>query len=144
MGSTRTAAGGIGIVLAFAALGCTSYDTDASTGAADCAAQLRLDGVVYTSYGYTERQALRYAAADAAECHDVGEDAAGSVFPEHPRQVTTWTFRGYPPEEVVGVRFDADAFAVYVADSVPSAERERIFRELRQPTASRRHTKRGP
>lgn len=71
--------------------------------------------------------------ADRADCDDVGEDAAGSVFPDNPERVTTWSFRGYPTEEVLGVRFDHDAFAVFVADAVPDAERERIFRELGQP-----------
>jgi hypothetical protein len=35
----------------------------------------------------------------------------------------------------VGVRFDNKLMAVFVADSVPDAERERIFRELGQPSS---------
>lgn len=124
---------GVTIAIVLVVLGCTSDDTDSTSSAADCASQVRLDGVVYTSHGYAERIATRHSAADAAECHDVGKDAAGSVFPARPRQVTTWTFGGYPPEKVLGVRFDQDSFEVFVADSVPRAKRERIFRELQKP-----------
>ena len=89
---------------------------------------------MYTSYGYTDRQARRHAAAQAAECDDVGEGAAGSVFPEDPRRVPTWSFRGQPHNRVLGVRFDKDSFAVFIAESVPIAERERIFRDLAKPS----------
>ena len=102
--------------------------------ARDCSSQVRADDIVYTSHGYTGREARRHSVAEAAECHDVGEDAAGSVFPEEPRHVTTWWFPGYPPEQVLGVRFDKHSFAVFVADSVPLAERERIWRELGKPS----------
>lgn len=60
----------------------------------------------------------------------MGEDAAGSVFPDNARQVTAWRFDGYSPERVLGVRFGDDQFAVFVADSVGPEESERIRREL--------------
>lgn len=97
---------------------------------ADCAAQVRADGVVYTSNGVTERKASKYASAERADCHDVGQDAAGSVFPDEPSQVATWTFPGYPPAKVLGVRYGTDSFGVFIADSVPSEERERIYEDL--------------
>lgn len=122
----------ISLTLSSVASGCSG--DGGSQISRDCSAQVRADGIVYTSYGYTDRKASRHSVADRADCDDVGEDAAGSVFAEHPQQVTTWSFRGYPPEEVVGVRFDQDSFAVFVADSVPDAERERIYRELDQPS----------
>ena len=118
----------ISLTLSFTVSGC-SGDGGRQTSD-DCQAQLRADSIVYTSYGYAERNASKHSVAERADCHDVGEDAAGSVFPENPQQVTTWSFRGYPPEEVVGVRFGKDTFAVFVADSVPDAARERIYREL--------------
>ena len=122
----------VSLTLSFILSGCSA---DGSTPtASDCSAQIRVDGNVYTSYGYTDRKASRHSAAEAADCHDVGEDSAGSVFPEHPRHVATWSFRGYPPKSVLGVRFDKDSFAVFVADSAPVAERERIFRELAKPS----------
>lgn len=107
-----------------------SEESSSSQATADCQEQVRADGVVYTSHGYTEQPASRHGVADRARCDDVGQDAAGSVFPEDPEQVTTWSFPGYPPEQVVGVRFDKDSFAVFVADTVADAERERIYREL--------------
>jgi hypothetical protein len=117
------------LTLCLTASGC-SGDSGFRTSS-DCSAQVRADGIVYTSYGYTERSARKHSVADRADCDDVGEDAAGSVFPEHPQQVTTWSCSGYPPERVVGVRVDRELFAVFVADSVSDSERERIDRDLR-------------
>lgn len=39
-------------------------------------------------------------------------------------------FRKYSPEKVLGVRFNPDSLAVFVADSVPPEERDRIYRGL--------------
>lgn len=130
--SVRVAVGTVAVTLCLAMTGCAG--SGGSQTSSDCSAQVRADGIVYTSYGHTEREASRHSVADRAECHDVGENAAGSVFPEHPEHVATWSFRGYPPEEVLGVRFDTDSFAVFVADSVPDAERANIFRELAKPS----------
>ena len=128
----RFAVVAISLTLSFAVAGCSGDGGRQTSG--DCQAQVRADGIVYTSYGYTERNARKHAVAERADCHDVGKDAAGSVFPEKPQHVTTWSFRGYPPEEVVGARFDKDTFAVFIADSVPDAARKRIYRELDQPS----------
>jgi translation initiation factor 2B subunit (eIF-2B alpha/beta/delta family) len=89
-----------------------------------------VDRTVYTSYGYTERKAAKHSTAEVADCEDAGQDAAGSVFPKSPRRVTTWAFSEYPPAKVVGVRSDKGSFAVFVADSVPAREGERIYEEL--------------
>jgi Family of unknown function (DUF6281) len=96
----------------------------------DCSAQVRADGIVYTSQGYTERKAHKYSLADEADCQDVGSDVDGSVFPETPRQVATWTFKGYPAAKVLGIRLGAGSFAVFIADSVASKERKRIYQDL--------------
>jgi hypothetical protein len=130
--SMTTAVPTVVVTLCLAVTGCAG--SGGSETSSDCSAQVRADGIVYTSHGHTEREASKHSVADRAECHDVGENAAGSVFPEQPEQVTTWSFRGYPPEKVVGVRFDADSFAVFVADSVPDAERANIFHELAKPS----------
>lgn len=124
----RHAGAAISLTLSFVVSGCSGDGRSQTTG--DCQAQVRADGIVYTSYGYTERRASRHSVADRAECHDAGEDAAGSVFPEEPEQVTTWTFSRYQPEKVLGVRVDSDTFGVFVADSVPDAERKSIYRDL--------------
>ncbi len=123
----------VAMTLCLVATGCAG--SGGSQASSDCQEQVRAGGIVYTSYGSTERKASRHSVADRADCDDVGEDAAGSVFPENPEQVTTWSFRGYPPHEVLGVRFDKSSYAVFVADTVPDAERERIFRELDQPSS---------
>ena len=113
--------------------GVTSGCEDRATVAADCTRQIRVGDHVFTSNGYTQRGATRHGAADQAECHDVGVDAPGSVFPADPQQVRTWTFDGYSPDKVLGVRFGEDGFAVFVADSVRDHERNRIFEALSQP-----------
>lgn len=122
-----------GLVLALVLIisACASSGGEGAAVAADCASQIRLGDVVYTSHGYSDHDATRYGAVDTAECHDVGRNAPGSVFLEDPRQVTAWTFEAYPPEQVLGVRFEDDTFAVFVADSVPRDERDRIYRDLR-------------
>lgn len=128
----RFASVAIAFTLPVIVTGCSGDDGSQAT--ADCSARVRADDIVYTSYGFTERNATKHSVAEQADCDDVGKDAAGSVFSgKDSKQVTTWSFPGYPPEEVVGVRFDKDSLAVFVADSVPNAERERIFKELGQP-----------
>lgn len=68
--------------------------------------------------------------ADVAECHDVGENPEGSVFMDDPRQVAVWSFHGYPLEQVLGVRRDENSYEVFVAESVPRADVDRIVGEL--------------
>lgn len=125
----------VAVALTVAGSGCAASSAGNAESAGDCQAQVRLDGVTYTSYGYTDRQAKRFGTADEAECHDTGSDAPGSVFPADPRPVTVWTFAGYSPSEVLGVRFDETSFAVFSADSLPSQEVDRILAQL-NPSAS--------
>ena len=101
-------------------------------GTSDCGLQIRIAGVLYNDSGSTPRVATRYATADWADCEDVGRCARGSVFPEDPRRVQAWSFDGYSPEQVVGVRRNG-SFTVFVADSATPAERRRIARELSRP-----------
>lgn len=102
-----------------------------SQTSSDCSAQVRADGIVYTSHGYTERSATKHSSAEEADCEDMGPDAAGSVFPESPRHFTTWTFANYPPAKVLGVRSGkTDSFAVFVADSAPPDVRDRVYKDL--------------
>jgi hypothetical protein len=115
------------VAVALAATGCQANAGGGRTSAADCTARVRVIEVVYASNGYTNRDATRLGVADRAVCHDVGEHPRGSVFPE---RVRTWEFPGYPPEKVVGVRFDKRSFAVFVAESVSSRETVRILEDL--------------
>ena len=114
------------LLVALLLAGCGSDDE----GSADCGSQVRLDGVVYTSHGFTERGGERIGPVEVAECQDVGEDARGAVFPDDPRKVEAVRIPGHDTDEVLGVRFDDDSFTVYVAESVPDDEQERIYEEL--------------
>ncbi|MCI4685092.1 DUF6281 family protein [Rhodoblastus acidophilus] len=110
--------------------GCSVASSECPTGAADCEAQIRMVDVIYTSYGTTTREGSRHLRADQAECHDTGCNAVGSVFPDVPTQVRTWTFKGYSPDEVLGVRFGNDGFGVFIADTLEPATRRRIYADL--------------
>lgn len=111
-------------------------DNHGSTGsavAADCQSQVRVDEVVYTSYTFTRREATRHSSAEASDCDDTGPDASGSVFPAGPDLVETWTFADYPPQEVLGVKYDeSGSYAVFVADSLPRTDREAIYDDFAQ------------
>lgn len=111
---------------ALALTGCSTHET----GVSDCTTQIRVGSTVYSSYGFVERRAIRHTSAERADCEDVGEDATGSVFPEVPDEVRTWTFPGFSADEVVGVRFDASSFEVFIADPLPDGERERLFEQM--------------
>jgi hypothetical protein len=118
------------LALALVATGCGSNTEARSPAIIDCVHAIRFDGVIYASQGNTRHAASRYESADVDECRDVGSGAPGPVFPEHPHQVTTWTFAGYPPEQVLGVRLTKHSFSVFVARSVPQHQGERIVRDL--------------
>jgi hypothetical protein len=100
--------------------------------AADCSARVRLDGRIYNEGGYVARGAARLGVADEAACHDVGDDPEGSLFLDHPRQVVVWAFPGFAPEEVLGVRIDEETLRVFVLESFPRADVDKIVKELRQ------------
>ncbi|QNN54707.1 DUF6281 family protein [Nocardioides mesophilus] len=125
----KAAAVTVAVTLNFALTSCAG--TGGSQTSSDCSAQVRAAGIVYTSHGYTERSATKRSSAEEADCEDMGPDAADSVFPESPRHVTTWTFANYPPAKVLGVRSGkTDSFVVFVADSVPDEESDRIYEDL--------------
>ena len=108
----------------------TACSQAGSQSSADCADQVRLEGVVYTWTGTTNRDATRHASADLAECDDAGEDPRGLVFPDDPAQVQTWSFQGYPPAQVLGLRHDDGTYGVLIADTVAGVEQRRISAEL--------------
>ena len=117
--------------VAFLLAGCAS-STKAPEGsvAYECTSQIRSHGVIYSGYGYSEQEATSLGTADEAVCHDVGRNAPGSVFPDDPHQVEVWTFAGYAPDQVLGVRFGPDSFVVFIAESVPRHQGDRILSEL--------------
>lgn len=67
----RSAVVAISLTLTIVVSGC-SGNGGPEGASSDCSEQVRADGVVYTSYGSTERKASRHSVADRAECHDVG------------------------------------------------------------------------
>jgi hypothetical protein len=100
-------------------------------GSADCGTQIKVGDTVFSSYGYTNRDATEHGVALESVCEDVGADARGAVFTDESRRVTTFRFEGYPATEVLGVRFgDQPKLAVFVADSVSPDDQDRIYREL--------------
>ena len=129
-GLVRGAAVGILAVAALPVTGCEGGRERVVS--MDCSARVRLDGRVYNEAGYVDRGATRWGVADEAACHDVGDDPEGSVFLDHPQQVTALAFPGFAPEEVLGVRFDEETFRVFVVESLPRADDDNIVEELRQ------------
>lgn len=104
--------------------------SDAGEAEADCAQQVRLDGVVYSGWSATDAEVRRLGEAERASCDDTSEDAKGSYFGDDAERVTVWSFEGYPSDEVLGVRLDETSYTIFVADSLPDDERDRLVAEL--------------
>jgi hypothetical protein len=111
------------VLLGLLAAGCTA---DEGTTSADCAVAIRHDGTVYVEAGFTKHPAVASGQAERSECHDVGPDAAGTVFPEEPRLVHVVAFEGHDARQVLGVR-DGKQARVFVADGVDA---ERVMSAL--------------
>lgn len=97
---------------------------------ADCSDAVRVGERVYVGYAFTQRAASRHGTAERADCHDVGEDAPGNVFPEDPQTVVVFAFEGYSPDRVLGIRAGGGLFEVMVARSLSRDEVERVTQEL--------------
>lgn len=98
---------------------------------ADCAQQVRLEGVVYTGWSATTADAQRLGDAERASCDDNGSDAKGAYFADEPERVTVWSFDGYSPDEVLGIRLDKNSYTVFIAVSLADGDRDSLVRELR-------------
>jgi hypothetical protein len=44
--------------------------------------------------------------------------------------VAVWTFAGYASDQVLGVRLGQESFVVFIAESVPRDQADRILSEL--------------
>lgn len=108
--------------------------TASEPAAADCSSQIRLGNRVYTGYAFTDR-ATEFAIVERADCHDVGQDAEGSVYSDEAPQVTAWSFQGYSTTDVLGVRFDDDSFEVFFSESLSTTEVDRVADEMRNHNA---------
>ena len=123
------------ICLGLAPSGCGGLTQAGSSAAADCNSQIRSGGVVFSSYGSTDRSGSEHGTALEAVCEDVGKDARGSVFTDDSQLVTTYRVAGYPATQVLGIeRGQLDGYEVFVAESVSSGDRDRILRELDERT----------
>lgn len=124
--ATAAAAGALAVLA-----GCGGAPAPESSADYECVPRIRWQGVVYTGYGYTDREATRrLGEADQADCRDVGRETPVSDFPSNPDQVGVWTFAGHAGSRVLGVPFDEGAFSVFIAESVPRSRGQRILQEL--------------
>ncbi len=46
------------------------------------------------------------------------------------RAFPVWSFEGYSPDEVVGVRFDKESYTIFIAESLPDGDRDSLLAEL--------------
>ena len=128
----RVAAATALVVVAAWLAGCSESEETA----ADCAQQIRLDGVVYTGWSATTTDAQRFGDAERADCDDSGADPGGSSFGDEPDSVTVWSFEGYSPNEVLGVRLDQESYTIFIADSVEDSDRDNLVRKLGRAESS--------
>lgn len=96
----------------------------------ECVPKIRLNSTTYTAAGYTEIRGTRFDTADAADCDDEGPSPRGSVFTGHSEQTHVWSLPGYSTDDVVAARFSEDSFTIFVADSMPRGEIDRVVGEL--------------
>lgn len=99
--------------------------------AAKCIGQVRLQGVKYDSVEAVAKSLAQKVAgaAEVARCGDVGEDPVGPYYPEGADVVQVWSLPEYPTSKVIGVR-DGALLQIFVAESVPTNERQRIIADL--------------
>ncbi len=115
-----------------------SKPTETSQGAkpeasAECVPFIRRKGITYRGYGYTAERPRPFSRAEVADCRDTQPDSPGSVFASTPPKEAVGTFRGFPAEEVLGVRFNETTYSVFIAQSLPRAKGEAILADLRGP-----------
>ena len=96
----------------------------------ECVPKIRLNSTTYTAAGYTEIRGTLFDTADAADCDDEGPSSRGSVFTGHSEQTHVWSLPGYSTDDVVAARFNEDSFTIFVADSMPRGEIDRVVGEL--------------
>lgn len=107
--------------------GCSQSADCEPVGAADCGIVVRLQDVEYVEIGFTRQPATRFADAELAACHDVGQDAEGSCFEETPEKVVAYSFAGQDPTTVIAIRAPGNQLRVMLAADA-SAESESSVR----------------
>ena len=119
-------AGAVILTVAFSA--CSQSGGEGGQTAGDCAAAVRFEGAVYVEGGFSDQPAKRLGRADRASCSDVGPDARGVYFADDPAPAPVWSYAGYDPAQVVGVRESGRTFRVFLAEDLPAGAK----REIRQ------------
>ena len=109
----------ISLLLLMVLTGCGGGGSDV---ASDCGLALRFEGVVYPEAGFAESASKRVGEADFASCDDTGDDPQGAYFPDQPRQVEVWSFRGQDTDTVLGTREPNGEFRVFVAEGKDAIE----------------------
>ena len=120
------------VVAGLAAMTLLTACSQDSESQADCSQRVRLDGVTYTGWSATGLEAQPLGDAERSSCDDNGPDPKGAYFADEPERVRVWSFDGYSPDEVLGVRLDKSSYTIFVAESLSSSERDALVRELRR------------
>lgn len=108
--------------------GGTTASPTAGALPSECTPLVRFKGVVYQGLGYTNQVGEKIGWAREAECLDVTGE--GPLFTQGSPEVRVSVVRGYPPTAVLAASVSNTLYSVYVADTVPPAEREAIVRDL--------------
>lgn len=109
-------------------VGGTTASPTAGAIPSECTPLVRFKGVVYQGLGYTNQVGEKIGRAREAECLDVTGE--GPLFTQGSPKVRVSVVRGYPPTAVLVASFSNSQYTVYIADTVPPAEREAIVRDL--------------
>ena len=127
----------VAALLGMSALGCAPSDGGAGGQAAtDCALAVRLDGMQYVEYGFTDHAASKWGQAEDSACDDMGRNPRGSYFPGNPRRVDVWSFDGQDPRKVLGVRERTGTLRVFIAQDVGRAKAAAIVEALEEPSGT--------
>jgi hypothetical protein len=93
-----------------------------TTSASDCVTLVRQNGTTFREIAVTGHEATRAGQADRSDCDDMGVEARGAYFPADPDQVNVWTFDGFDPSDVIGVRHSDGKVGVFVAETMSEVE----------------------
>jgi hypothetical protein len=118
------------VLLLCSSTACAEVRAPEAATSRECVPQIRLDDTTYIAAGYAEVRGTRFDTAVEADCDDIGPSPQGSEFTENSDQVAVWSFHGYSTSDVVAARFNEDSFIIFVADSMPRGEIDRVVGEL--------------
>ncbi len=118
------------VLLLWTSTACAEGPTPDTATSQECTPQIRLNGITYIGAGYTEVRGTRFDTAVEADCDDLGPSPRGPEFTEDSKQVAVWSLPGYSTDDLVVARFNEDSFTIFVADSMPRSEVDRVIGEL--------------